>query len=126
MASDLPLSAGELASMRTTADAVGLPGTAYLLTPTLVSDGQGGQTATWGTAGTADARFAFHKDGGETNVGDRLTKVAGWIVTLPAFTSIAETARIKEAGSGTEYEVIEVLPFPAHEVSRRVRVREVT
>lgn len=124
--SDLPLTAGELASMRTTANTLGLPGTAYLLTPTLASDGQGGQTATWGTAGTVSARFAFHKDGAEVNVGDRLSKVAGWIVTVPAFTTVAATTRIKEAGSGTEYEVIETLPFPAHEVSRRVRVREVT
>lgn len=124
--SDLPLTAGELVDMRTTANTLGLPGTAILLTPTLTSDGQGGQTATWGTAGTVSARFAFHKDGAETNVGDRLTKVASWIVTVPAFTSLAETARIREAGSGVEYEVVEVLPFPAHEVSRRVRVREVT
>lgn len=121
MPSDLPLTAGELVSMRDTADTLGLPGTAVLLTPTFTNDGQGGQTASWGTAGTVAARIAFMKDGAERNVGDRLTKVASWIVTLPASTSVAQTGRI--VIDSTTYEVVEVLPRPAEEISRRVRVR---
>lgn len=125
---DLPLSAGELHSMRHTADTY-LPGTAFLYPAVRTSDGQGSFTVSYPDAsGTVAARLAAASDaalgsGGESVVGGRLAEVTPWVLTLPAGTTIDEGYRVSFAGS--TYEVVAVLTRVPEEISRRVRLVEV-
>lgn len=120
--SDLPLTAGELTSMRTSLNSF-LAGTAILLSPARVSDGQGGQTLTHTAAGTVDARLAPAERGNERELAGRLAEVSSWILTLPAHTTINEDWRVTY--DSVTYEVDEVLTRVPEELGRRVRLREI-
>ncbi len=120
---DLPLSAGELHSMRHTSDTF-LAGTAVIHTATRASDGQGGETWTYAASGTVAARLAPEGlRGGENIVGGRVVEVSPWILTVPFDTTIDEDDRVIYAG--VTYEVSEVLTRTPEEIARRVRVVEV-
>ena len=83
---DLPLTAGDLARMRSTSDAF-LTGTAIISVATRASDGQGGQTWTYAASGTVDARLAYVRGGSEMEVGGRVAEVSGLVLTVPNGTS---------------------------------------
>lgn len=119
---DLPLTAGELAAMRSTSQAF-MTGTAIISVATRASDGQGGQTWTYAASGTVDARLAYVKGGSEAELGGRVAEVSGLVLTVPAHTSIDEDDRV--AYNSVTYEVEEVLTRVPEEIARRVRVREI-
>lgn len=120
---DLPLSAGELSSMRHTSD-VYLAGTAVIQAATRTSDGQGGETWAYAASGTVAARLAPEGlRGGENTVGGRVAEVSPWILTVPFDTTIDEDDRVVFAA--VTYEVSEVLTRTPEEIARRVRVVEV-
>lgn len=89
----MTLSANELAQLRAAQEAM-LPDTAYILSLTRVSDGMGGGTATWGTAGTADCRIEAMA-GSERYSGDKRTAFARYVVTVPYDTTVNEANRVK-------------------------------
>lgn len=120
---DLPLTQGEIATMRSTVDSY-LAGTAVLLQPAVVSDGQGGYTDSFTAAGTVDARLAPEMlRGQERELAGRVAEVSYWILTLPASTAIAETWRVTY--DQVTYEVEEVMTRVPEELARRVRLREI-
>jgi SPP1 family predicted phage head-tail adaptor len=118
---DLPLTAGELLSMRHTADTY-LVGTAILYALTYASDGQGGQVDTRTASGTVAARLA-PISGREETVADRVSEVAHWVLTVPANTTLAETGRVTY--NGRDYEVDRIISRTPEEITRRAVVVEV-
>lgn len=120
---DLPLTPGELTQMRATVNSY-LAGTAVLLQPAFVSDGQGGQTSSFAAAGTVTARLAPEMlRGQERELAGRVAEVSYWILTLPAHTTIDETWRVEY--DAVTYEVEEVMTRVPEELGRRVRLREI-
>lgn len=120
---DLPLTSGELTQMRATVDSY-LAGTAILLQPAFVSDGQGGQTVGFAAAGTVDARLAPEMlRGQEAALAGRVAELSYWILTLPAHTVVNETWRVEY--NTVTYEVEEVMTRVPEELGRRVRLREI-
>lgn len=117
---DLPLSAGELHSMRHTADTY-LPGTAVIYSLAYSSDGQGGQTDTRTASGTVAARLA-PISGREETVADRVSEVAHWVLTVPAATTITEAGRVTY--NGRDYEVDRIITRTPEEITRRAVVVE--
>ncbi len=116
------LGTAELALMRTTIDSA-LPGTALLLTATKTDDGMGGQTWSYAASGTVTARLSPNGAGAEALVGDRVARVAPYVLTLPAETTIDEDDRVTY--DGVTYEVVDVRDRTPWELSRRVLVEEV-
>lgn len=68
--------------------------TCNILSPTLATDGAGGMTATWGTAGTAVACRLDAKSFSETVQGATMTPQYGYMLTLPNSTTIEENYRV--------------------------------
>lgn len=122
---DLPVASWELTEMRTALQSH-LQGTAILYAPTSVSDAQGGASLTYAASGTVDALLAFENMRGdsETQVGDRVAAVSKIVLTVPQSTTIDETYRVSYAS--TLYQVVEVITRSPMELSRRVRVVEVS
>ena len=118
---DLPLTAGELVSMRHTANTY-LAGTAVISSLTYVTDGQGGQTDTLAASGTVSARLA-PISGREETLAERISEIAHWVLTIPANTTIAETSRV--AYNSRNYEVDRIISRTPEEITRRVVVVEV-
>ena len=87
------LSTTDLKYMRSSIEEL-LPGTCYILSTTLVSDGAGGFTETWGTAGTADCRLDA-RSGGERTQGASIQPVFSYMLTVPHDTTIAENNRVE-------------------------------
>jgi hypothetical protein len=90
--------------------AVMLPDTCNILSEALASDGQGGQTSTWGTVSTGVA--CRLDESGQTG-GNQLVPVAGalreahrYMLSLPHDTTIGAHDRIEFAGN--TYNVISV------------------
>lgn len=118
----LPLSAAELSQMRGELEQT-LPGTAVIKTATKTSDQQGGYAWTYAASGTVDARLSPESlRGGEPVIGDRITEVSQWILTVPQATSIDEDDHV--VYDSVTYEVSEVLTRVPWEISRRVRLVE--
>lgn len=118
----LPLTDGELASMRTDLN-VSLPGTAVISTPSRVADGQGGFTETFIASGTVSARLSpGGTQGDEGEMAGRIAESSGWILTLPYHTTVTEVDRVTY--DSVTYEVAEVLTRKPWEISRRVRLKE--
>lgn len=92
------LSAAELAQIRADVAEL-LPDEANILESTLVSDGGGGWTETWGTATAGVACRLDYKRGVEVVVGGALQSFSGWIFTFPHDTAIASTNRIEHGGN---------------------------
>lgn len=88
------LSTAELTAMRE-AIAELLPGTCNILSPTLTSDGQGGQTITWGTAtASAPCRLDPIRQR-EVVAGGELREYTSWRLTLVYDVTIDETNRVE-------------------------------
>jgi SPP1 family predicted phage head-tail adaptor len=117
------LTAGELTQMRAVTDDY-LPGTAYILTRTLASDGQGGSTETWGTAGTVSWRISPLSET-ERAQQDRVSALRERIVTVAYGATVTQRDRLKDASDGTTYEIDGVDSPRSYELDRRVHVTEV-
>lgn len=119
----LALTDGELVQMRTEVDLT-LPGTAIIQTRTTGADGQGGYIQTYAASATVDARLSPEGlRGMEGEMAGRVAEVSPWILTLPAETSITETARV--VYNSVTFEVVEVMSRTPWELSKRVRLMEV-
>lgn len=116
------LGTAEISLMRDTINSA-LPGTAVMLTATKTGDGMGGYTWSYVASGTVDARLSPNGAGDETVVGDRVARVAPYILTVPAETTIDEDDRVTY--DGVTYEVVDVRDRTPWELSRRVLVAEV-
>lgn len=117
------LSASELAAMRATAEDA-LPDTAVIWTVTNVSDGQGGMTATWAAAGTADCRISPSGTGSERELASRLSSVSPWYITLPQGTAVTVKDRIHVGARVLE--VAAIMAPRTWELTRRLIAIEVT
>lgn len=116
------LSNGDIALMRNLLDE-SLPGTAFLLRRSVTDDGQGGQTQTYGTAGTLVCRvspISPMKAGGEETHGDRITSLADRVITFPANTTVLATDRVSVGAQ--VFEVLAVHAPRSWEISTRVDV----
>lgn len=84
-----------------------------------VSDGQGGGSATWATAGTVYCRVDLRARGAvEDTRADRLASQSEWTITFPYSTDVRVTDRLTV---GTVlYEPYEVRAPKTWELSRRV------
>jgi hypothetical protein len=118
------LTSGELNEMRDVTRQV-LPGTAILMAPTNVPDGQGGFSLAYSAIGTVAARLApdDRSREGEQTVGDRNAEVANWVCTFAHDVNIEANYRIVYLGH--TYEVSLPLHWDPWEIARRVRVVEV-
>ena len=94
------LSASDLEYMRGAIEQL-FPDTCYILSATSASDGQGGYTETWGTAGTSICRIdAAASKGGFIGQFDTITAGAiqestKWMVSLPHDTTVTLNNRVK-------------------------------
>ena len=86
------LSSDDLEYMRDCIESL-LPGTAYLLSLTVGSDGYGGITETWGTAGTVACRIDS-KTISEPTQGGAIQPQHGFVLTVPHDTTITEAYRV--------------------------------
>lgn len=118
---DLPLTAGELLSMRHTANTY-LGGTAVVYTLGTTSNGAGGYTDSHTASGTYDARLA-PISGKEETVADRVSEVAHWVLTVPANTPLEETGLVEY--NGRSYEIDRIITRTPEEITRRAVVVEV-
>lgn len=118
------LSAGELHSMRQTANQA-LAGTAVIHRAATVSDGQGGETQTWAAAGTVVCNLApvTRRSGDENVIADRLTSQPWWYLTVPALTDVGYPDRVV-AGGGT-FEVIGMREPRSVEIVRRAVLSQI-
>lgn len=85
-----------------------MPGTVYLLTPGTASDGMGGYTETWGTAGTVTGRvYPMVRRGMAEGIGGaEVISETQWFATLPYGTSV--TARDRISWNGRTFEIARV------------------
>ena len=87
------LSNRDLASIRQAAAEL-LPDRCHLLTKTTVSNGQGGQTATWGTASANVPCRLDMMHGMETLTGGALQQYTGYMLSMPHDTTITQSYRV--------------------------------
>lgn len=116
------LGTAEISLMRGTIDSA-LPGTAVVHTATKTADEMGGFTWAYAASGTVIARLSPNGAADEPVVGDRVARVAPYVLTLPAETTIDEDDRV--VYDGVTYEVVDVRDRTPWELSRRVLVEEV-
>lgn len=118
------LTAAQIASMRSTMNAA-LPDTATVQRKQTVSDGGGGQTASWVTVATTACRFSpvGGGEGGTSTTGGRVAEETTHVVTVPANQDVTETDRL--IVNARTFEVTSVRQRGAWELSRRVEVKEV-
>ena len=86
------LSSADIAYMQDAVEEL-LPGTCYILSYTLASNGAGEMLPTWGTAGTVDCRLDA-KTGNEQLQGGAIRPKFEYVITLPYGTTIAETNKV--------------------------------
>lgn len=116
------LTTGQITAMRHIAN-LALPDTCTVSRKTTVSDGGGGQTATWADLATGVACRIAPVGGGETGEqGNRIEQATTHVITLPASQDITEADRVTI--TGVVYDVTLVRERGAWEISRRVEVRE--
>lgn len=89
----------ELDDLRADLEAELLPDTCTILSVTYASDGQGGQTATWGTAAASVACRLDALRGYEGQAGAAVQPFHAWVFTLPADTTITTANRIVHSGA---------------------------
>lgn len=112
----------ELTRMQTVTERY-LPDTAVIQGGTLVSDGGGGYTGTFGNRGTVPARIApLGGMGAEGQIGGRISAEADVLITLPADTDVTTDDRIV-IGDST-YDVV-MIRTRSWETTRRVECKEV-
>jgi SPP1 family predicted phage head-tail adaptor len=116
------LSTSELAQIR--ADVLTLlPDTGYLLSLSFVSDGAGGLTETWGTAGTVSYRLDPIRQR-ESVAGAALTSFNMYQLTLPHNTTVTVDQRFRAADS-TEYTIQGVDGSKSWAASVRCKVEKI-
>lgn len=117
------LTTADLENMRATAERA-LPGTAVIQNGTLTTDGGGGYTEAFTprVGGTVACRVA-PLTGSERETGDRITADAGYVITLPAETTVETDDRIVVAG--ITYNVTAVRDR-SWEITRRLEAEKVT
>lgn len=111
----------ELASARRSAER-SLPGVAVIYRRTALSDGQGGQTWSWGEVETVRCRLAPRAADERVQEG-RLATVTGWQLLLPWGTELYAVDRVVVAGEW--YEIVETeapRPEAVFTAARAVRV----
>jgi hypothetical protein len=89
----------ELADLQDDLAAALLPDTCTILAVTYASDGQGGQTETWGTAAASVACRLDALRGFEGQAGAAVQPFHAWVITLPANTTITPANRIVHGGA---------------------------
>lgn len=97
------LTAAELAAMTAIEESV-MVTTAYILTYGTASDGMGGFTETWGTAGTVlcDLWPINRRGDRETVTGGQITSQGDWFITFPTGTTITAKDRVQIANKTFE------------------------
>jgi hypothetical protein len=112
-----------LAVMRQREEAT-LTDAATITRATRVSDGMGGYTATWATAGTANCRYTpFKYQMVPQNIADALANITAWTVKFAIGTDIQLHDHI--AVSGHAMEVMSVIGPKTVEITRNVLATEV-
>lgn len=101
------LTADDLAFMRATQEEA-MPGTVYILAMGTASNGMGGYTETWGTAGTVTGRVypMVRRGQPEAMAAEQVVSETSWFATLPAGTTV--TAKNRIAYDGRTWEVVRV------------------
>ena len=92
------ITAAQLTLMRARVEDT-LPDTGYVLSAAYTSDGQGGMTEVWGTAGTISCRVDPLR-GYEAVTGGAIQPFHGFQLTAPYDTTLSEAERVK-VGSDT-------------------------
>lgn len=117
------LSASELADFRGVSDSA-LPDSCVIGTASWAENAIGGGTETFTPSGTVACRLA---PGGlspaERAMGERLTVVGDYVITMPASTIVPHSSRITTLGR--TFEVVDA-KHRSDEIALRVAVREVT
>lgn len=116
------LTDADITSMSETAE-LSLPGTAIIRRRTFTSDGGGGGTATWGTAGTVACRIG-PLNGSEREIADRISAEATSVLTVPVGTDIGTADRV--VSDGRTYNVAALREWGDYSVTLRVEVVEET
>lgn len=102
----------------------GLPDTCVVQRATVTSDGQGGRTKTWATAGTYACRYSEDRNAAREEVTPSGIKALSmWRITFPAGTDVDEKDRV--VVSGQTFEVDGGGPH-SYEVARVVKAHKVT
>ena len=100
------LSAQEITDMRSEQSGT-LPDTVVIWRYTTASDGMGGQTETWASAGTVNGRLSpAGRAGAETIIAERLTAAEPWVITVPTGTSVKERDRLGVGSRTFEVEFV--------------------
>lgn len=115
------MNATTLARLRRVADA-NMNLTATVSRLTVGSDGMGGSTQSWASAGTLSCRRTSELSQAEQQVASRLAIVRPWVVQAPALSDVRETDRLVIGGDTLE--VVQV-GASSWEAVRRVLCREV-
>lgn len=102
------MSAIDTAMLTAMRSAIGelLPDTCNVLSVTNTPDGMGGNTQSWGTAGTAIACRLDMQTGMETDVGGAIQPFTRFILSVPYDTTVANANRIEH--NSVTYSVISV------------------
>lgn len=120
MASFFP--AGQMAQLRSFV-ATSLPDSAVIQRPTSTVDAAGSEIRTYTNVGTVACRVEPDRSGdAERTLGERLTGVLMWRVTLPYLTDITAPDRISI--NGRMFEVEAVLAPESYEARREVVATE--
>lgn len=120
----MTLTDSELAGMRSVSSEY-LAGTAIIQNQSFVSDGGGGGTASWVSAGTVDCRVApvAGSGEGESVKGGRLHPDTEYVFTFPNGTVLSDDSRILY---GSQVFTVTSLRSPrTWEITRRVECKEV-
>lgn len=117
------ITAAELAAMTAIEESV-LATTGYILTYGTASDGMGGFTETWGTAGTVLCDlWPINRRGNRENVaGGQITSQGDWFITFPTGTTI--TAKDRVHINNKTYEVTFVPADSQWQTALRVEARQ--
>ena len=116
------LTDAELTAMQTVQETT-LSLTATIQKRTLTADGIGGYTQAWTTRATTTGRYAPLRTGSDQVIAEKLGNRTGYMVTLPAGTTVANTDRI--AIDGRVFEVLSV-QGESWQTATRVVVAEVS
>lgn len=118
------LTNSDLAAMRAALEEL-MPDTGNILAGTVISDGQGGWSQTWGTAtaGVACRLDPGRKENRESVAGAALLPFSWWQLTLPHGTTITEQSRFEV--NGETFNVVHVDPAKSWAVSVRAVLTKV-
>ncbi len=117
------LTTAEITQMRADLQDVALPDTCIILTGTAVSDGQGGETRTWGTTTTGVKCRVDHLTGMEAVFGGALKPFAGYNLTVPYNTALTQANRVEHGG--VTYNVSEVDTDKSWALFKRAKLEKV-